>query len=154
VALLHHVGKLFQLFSDWGTPMAPRQHCFVATPAVHLGRTDVVVLGASTTNGDSMPEKLELWLVQFALWFHPEALKSEPPKVGCFYPFNSDRSRCTITMKSLPLVDLLRGGPVGRRRIHKILPSQNLAYTDCSSPPPSHPCNTFFHVAFPVTNNA
>ena len=66
VALLHHVGKLFQLFSDWGTPMAPRQHCFEATPAAHLGRTDVAVLGASTTNGDTLPAKLELWLAQFA----------------------------------------------------------------------------------------
>jgi hypothetical protein len=89
VALLHRVGKLFQLFSDWGTPMAPRQHCFVATQAAHLGRTDVAVLGASTTKGDTLPAKLELWLAQFALWFHPEALRSEPPKEPAFqFPFH------------------------------------------------------------------
>jgi hypothetical protein len=64
--------------------MAPRQHCYVATQAAHLGRTDVAVLGASTTNGDTLPAKLDIWLTQFALWFHPEALRLEPPKVPAF----------------------------------------------------------------------
>jgi hypothetical protein len=70
------VGQLFEIFSDWATPLNPKAHCFVAAPESHRARADLVVLGAATYDGANFDTKLEQWLTQFRAWFSPTALTS------------------------------------------------------------------------------
>ena len=73
-AFLFHVGQLFEIFSDWATPLNPKVHCFVAAPESHRARADLVVLSAATYDGANLHTKLEQWLTQFRAWFSPTAL--------------------------------------------------------------------------------
>jgi len=75
-AFLFHVGQLFEIFSNWATPLNPKAHCFVAAPESHRARADLVVLGAATYDGANFDTKLEQWLTQFRAWFSPTALTS------------------------------------------------------------------------------
>jgi hypothetical protein len=63
-AFLFHVGELFEIFSNWATPLNPKAHCFVAAPESHHARANLVVLGAATYDGANFHTKLEQWLTQ------------------------------------------------------------------------------------------
>jgi len=84
-AFLFHVGQLFEIFSDWATPLNPKAHCFVAAPESHRARADLVVLGAATYDGANLHMKLEQWLTQFRAWFSPTALTSTAPPVAASF---------------------------------------------------------------------
>jgi len=64
-ALLLHIGNLFQIFSDWASPLNPRAHCLVAAPQSFRARSDLSVLSASTPTGDPIHLHLAKWLTQF-----------------------------------------------------------------------------------------
>jgi hypothetical protein len=84
-AFQFHVGQLFQIFSDWATPLNLNAHCFVAVPEAHRARADLVVLGAATYDGVNHHTKLEQWLTQFRTWFSSLALTSATTPVAAAF---------------------------------------------------------------------
>jgi hypothetical protein len=100
-ALLLHIGNLFQIFSDWASPLNPRAHCLVAAPQSFRARSDLSVLSASTPTGDPIHLHLAKWLTQFrgsVVWSRRAKSRCTPSYHGFHggYPAVHAPSHCDV----------------------------------------------------------
>ena len=78
--LLHHLGDLWTLFTDWESNSVPRHHCLIGVPDLHRARGDFTLLSPELLGKTvSFPEKLPReWLADATTWFSPIGLTSPP----------------------------------------------------------------------------
>jgi len=63
--LLHHLGDLVTIFTDWESHPVPKHHCLVGVPEHHWAREDVALLSPELYGETaSFPDKLSGWLAE------------------------------------------------------------------------------------------
>jgi hypothetical protein len=84
-ALLHHLGDLATIFTDWKSHPVPKHHCLVGVPEHHWAREDVALLSPELYGETaSFRDKLSGWLAEAKAWFRPTGLESPPANSPAF----------------------------------------------------------------------
>jgi hypothetical protein len=84
-ALLHHLGDLVTIYTDWEFHPIPKHHCLVGVPEHYRAREDVALLSPELYGETaSFPDKLSGWLAEAKAWLSPTGLELPPATSPAF----------------------------------------------------------------------